>query len=64
MLSISTSATRAKPESWTLRVRDAGNDVPPADLFFPTTDRAMYAAADCLCLQPNKTAPLRTRLNG
>lgn len=35
MLSIVTPMEMSKPRNWTLRIRDAGNDVPPADLFYP-----------------------------
>jgi hypothetical protein len=33
MLSISVPA--GKPRQWRLRLRDAGNDVPPAEVFYP-----------------------------
>jgi hypothetical protein len=35
MLSVLEPAGINKPQRWTLQIRDAGNDVPPADLFYP-----------------------------
>ena len=35
LLSLSMPASFRNPGSWRLMIRDAGNDVPPADLFYP-----------------------------
>lgn len=35
MLSVLTPVAMKKSRPWSLRIRDAGNDVPPADLFYP-----------------------------
>lgn len=35
MLTVLTPARMTSAHDWTLRIRDAGNDVPPADLFYP-----------------------------
>lgn len=35
MLSVVAPVEMSKPRNWTLRIRDAGNDVPPAELFYP-----------------------------
>ena len=35
MLTVLTPASITSARNWNLRIRDAGNDVPPADLFYP-----------------------------
>jgi len=54
MLSIVMPAT-SKPRNWKLRIRDAGNDVPPADLFYP--DHLVPCAAPMVATLPTKTKP-------
>lgn len=54
MLSIVTPKMRS-PQRWTLRVRDAGNDVPPADLFYP--EQLAPCTAPMIAAVPAKTKP-------
>jgi hypothetical protein len=55
MLSIVTPAAMKGPRPWSLRIRDAGNDVPPADLFYP--DQLSPCAAPMVAALPAKTKP-------
>lgn len=54
MLSIVMPAT-TKLRNWKLRLRDAGNDVPPADLFYP--DHLVPCAPPMVAALPAKTKP-------
>jgi hypothetical protein len=56
MLSIVTPAEMSKPRAWKLRVRDIGNDVPPADLFYPE-QLAPCAAPAIAALLSTQTKP-------
>lgn len=55
MLSVVASAERNKPRNWNLRIRDAGNDVPPADLFYP--EQLAPCAAPVIAAIPTKRRP-------
>jgi len=54
MLSIVMPAT-TRPHNWKLRIRDAGNDVPPADLFYP--DHLVPCSTSMVAALPAKTKP-------
>src|SRR6185437_7553745 len=54
MLSIVMPAT-TKPRNWKLQLRHAGNDVPPADLFYP--DHLVPCSAPMVAALPAKTKP-------
>lgn len=54
MLSIVMPAA-TKPHNWKLRLRDAGNDVPPADLFYP--DRLVPCSSPMVATLPTKIKP-------
>lgn len=55
MLSIVTPADMTRPHRWRLRIRDIGNDVPPADLFYP--EQLAPCAAQVVAALPVKTKP-------
>jgi hypothetical protein len=55
MLSIVTPAGMRKPRHWNLRIRDAGNDVPPADLIYP--EQLSPCAVRLMAALPAKTKP-------
>jgi hypothetical protein len=55
MLSIVTPPKMTKPHQWSLRVRDAGNDLPPADLFYP--EQLAPCATAVIAAFPEKTKP-------
>lgn len=55
MLSITTPAETNKPRNWSLRIKDAGNDVPPADLFYP--EQLAPCAAPVIAALPMEAKP-------
>ena len=55
MLSVLEPAGMNKPQRWTLQIRDAGNDVPPADLFYPA--QLVPCSAPLVAELPGKTKP-------
>ena len=55
MLSVLTPAAMKKPRPWSLRIRDTGNDVPPADLFYP--EQLSPCIAPLVATIPAKTKP-------
>lgn len=55
MLSVVTPAIKKGPHHWTLRIRDAGNDVPPADLFYP--EQLSPCVAPLVAAVPENTKP-------
>jgi hypothetical protein len=55
MLSVVTPAVKKGPHHWTLRIRDAGNDVPPADLFYP--EQLSPCVAPLVAAVPANTKP-------
>ncbi|HKT50424.1 MAG TPA: hypothetical protein VJV96_09000 [Candidatus Angelobacter sp.] len=55
MLSVVTPVAMKVPRSWSLRIRDAGNDVPPADLFYP--EQLSPCVASLVAAIPAKTKP-------
>lgn len=55
MLSVVTPAAMNGPRSWSLRLRNAGNDVPPADLFYP--EQLSPCMAPLIAAMPAKTKP-------
>lgn len=55
MLSVVTPVAMKGPRSWSLRIRDAGNDVPPADLFYP--EQISPCIAPLVAGMPAKTKP-------
>lgn len=55
MLSVVTPVTMKKRSSWSLRIRDAGNDVPPADLFYP--EQLSPCVAPLVAAVPENTKP-------
>jgi hypothetical protein len=55
MLSIVTPADMTGPQPWTLRIHDAGNDVPPAELFYP--EQLAPCTAPMVAAFPAETKP-------
>jgi hypothetical protein len=55
LLSVLTPAEMKKPQRWSLRIRDAGNDVPRAKLFYP--QQLSPCAAPMVAALPAKTKP-------
>jgi hypothetical protein len=55
MLSVLEPAGANKPQRWTLQIRDAGNDVPPADLFYP--EKLVPCSRPLIAELPEKTNP-------
>jgi hypothetical protein len=55
MLSVREPAGMNKPQRWILQIRDAGNDVPPADLFYP--DQLTPCSAPLVAGLPGKRKP-------
>jgi hypothetical protein len=55
MLSVLEPAGNTKPQRWSLHIRDAGNDVPPADLFYP--EQLEPCSAPLVAELPGKTKP-------
>lgn len=55
MLTVLTPAGMTSARNWSLRIRDAGNDVPPADLFYPEQIRP--CAAPIMAALPGKAKP-------
>lgn len=55
MLAVVTPAAMRKPRNWNLRIRDAGNEVPPADLFYP--EQISPCIAPLVATIPAKTEP-------
>jgi len=55
MLSIVTPADMTSPQRWSLRIRDVGNDVPSADLFYP--EQLAPCTAPVIAALPGETKP-------
>lgn len=55
MLTILTPARMTSARNWNLRIRDAGNDVPPADLFYP--EQIGPCSAPVMASLPDKAKP-------
>ncbi len=55
MLSVLEPAGMNKPQRWSLQIRDAGNDVPPADLFYP--NQLAPCSTPLVAGLPGKTKP-------
>ncbi|HEX5433262.1 MAG TPA: hypothetical protein VFY05_03410 [Candidatus Angelobacter sp.] len=55
MLTVLTPARMSSARNWNLRIRDAGNDVPPADLFYP--EQIAPCAAPIVASLPEKVKP-------
>jgi hypothetical protein len=55
MLSVLEPPGMNKPQRWSLQIGDAGNDVPPADLFYP--DQLAPCSTPLVAGLPGKTKP-------
>jgi hypothetical protein len=55
MLSINRQARQNNAQKWTLQLRDAGNDVPPAELFYP--ERLSPCTSTEVAALPHETQP-------